>query len=256
MASGRSALEKDTEPNAGYIAFHRPRFTFLIDLLRHNVRTTDARILDVGRSYLTTMMHDELGTRIDSLGLEPEQDVPSGHHYCFDLNDAQYRERWRTDIGPYDVIVFAEVIEHLYTAPELVIGFLSDVLVPNGSLLLQTPNAVSLSKRVKLGIGVNPFEPIRVDRLNPGHYREYTLDELVDVLTRSRFSIEKSWRKYYFDVRYAKHEMGTEKPKLISGAIRNVAYRLLPPSLREGITVLARKRADVLDGRRPLGPTP
>ena len=112
------------------------------------------------------------------------------------------------------MVVFAEVIEHLYTAPELVIGFLSHVLVANGSLILQTPNAVSLTKRLKLGIGVNPFEQIRIDRLNPGHYREYTLDELVDILTRSQFSIEKSWRKYYFDVRYAKHEMGTEKPKL------------------------------------------
>ena len=63
MTSSRSALEKDTKPNAGYIAFHRPRFTFLIDVLRHNVRATDARILDIGRSYLTTMMYDELGTR-------------------------------------------------------------------------------------------------------------------------------------------------------------------------------------------------
>ena len=71
-------------------------------------------------------------------------------------------------MGPYDVIVFAEVIEHLYTAPELVLPYLRELLVLGGVLLLQTPNAVSLRKRAKLLLGVNPFERIRTERDNPG----------------------------------------------------------------------------------------
>jgi SAM-dependent methyltransferase len=188
------------------------------------------------------MIHD-LGIRVDSLGLEPDAELSTGRHYCFDLNETQYRDRWRSGLGPYDLVVFAEVIEHLYTAPELVLDFLGRLLVPRGLLLLQTPNAVSLGKRVKFALGINPFERIRVDRLNPGHYREYTLNELLDILRRSQFSAERTWRRYYFDTRFARHEVGNEEPRMISGSIRNFGYRLLPPSLREGITVLARRDA-------------
>jgi SAM-dependent methyltransferase len=187
------------------------------------------------------MICHELGIRVDSLGLEPDEELSTGHHYCFDLNETQYRDRLPSGIGPYDLIVFAEVIEHLYTAPELVLEFLRRLLVPRGLLILQTPNAVSLGKRVKFVLGANPFERIRVDRMNPGHYREYTLNELMDILRSSQFSAEKAWRRYYFDTRFASHEVGDEKPKAVSGSIRNLAYRLLPPSLREGITILARK---------------
>src|SRR5258708_850350 len=117
--TGRTALEKDSQPNAGYVSFHTPRFAFLLDILR---RTVDGqrRVLDIGRSNLTTMICDELNIRVDSLGLEPDEELSTGRHYCFDLNETQHRERWRPGLGPYEVIVFAAVIEHLYTAPELV----------------------------------------------------------------------------------------------------------------------------------------
>ncbi|HXU02733.1 MAG TPA: methyltransferase domain-containing protein, partial [Polyangia bacterium] len=147
----------------------------------------------------------------------------------------------RADVGPYDVIVFAEVIEHLYTAPELVLPYLRDLLVPGGVLLLQTPNAVSLRKRAKLLLGVNPFERIRPERDNPGHFREYTASELKDLLAGAGFSIDQVWMKHYFDVRYARHNRGDEPPQLVVGALKNALYRMLPASLREGITILARR---------------
>jgi SAM-dependent methyltransferase len=236
-----SAGEKDRKPNAGYVAFHRPRFAFLLQILRENLGGQNRRILDIGRSHLTGMIGRGLNIHVDSLGLEPDEELSTGRHYCFDLNDTQYPDRWRGGLPQYDVVVFAEVIEHLYTAPELVLKFLWQLLVPGGLLLLQTPNAVSLGKRVKLALGANPFERIRADRLNPGHFREYTLQELIDILRCSQFSVERTYQRYYFDTRFAEHETGSERPKPISGSIRNVAYRLLPPSLREGITIVARK---------------
>jgi SAM-dependent methyltransferase len=240
---GRTAHEKDAEPNAAYVAFHRPRFDFLLRLLERHRPHDRPRVLDVGRSLFTTMAADRLRVPIDSLGLEPPADLATGRHHAFDLNDAIARDRWPAEVGPYDVVVFAEVIEHLHVPPEAALDFLRSVLVPGGLLIVQTPNAASLGKRVKLALGVNPFERLRADPSNPGHYREYTLRELADMLLRTGFRVEDMHRRYYFDARYARHETGSEPPRLFSGALRNVANRLLPPWLREGITIVARRPA-------------
>lgn len=201
------------DANPAYVAFHRPRFRFLIETLRPYASRRETRLLDIGASYLTSLLKTELEVSVDSLGLEADRHTDGVRNYRFDLNDAQYRERWRTEIGPYDVIVFAEVLEHLYTAPELVLAFLKELLTPTGVLVIQTPNAVALRKRARMLLGLHPFERIRVDRHNPGH----------------------------FDVRYSRDDTGNEPARPIDGAIRNALYRLLPGSFREGITIVAHK---------------
>jgi 2-polyprenyl-3-methyl-5-hydroxy-6-metoxy-1,4-benzoquinol methylase len=242
-STGDAHWQEGRPANPAYARFHRPRFTFLIDVLRPYVRRPGVRILDVGPSPLTPLMSRELRLPVESLGLEPEESDPKEarhRHHSFDLNDAQYRERWRTNLGPYDIVVFAEVVEHLYTAPDLVLAYLRQLLAPGGILLLQTPNAAALRKRVKLALGLNPFERIRLDRSNPGHFREYTLAELLDMLTRAGFTVERTWMKYYFDAAYERHERGDEQPSKIKGGLKNFLYGLLPPSLQEGITIVAK----------------
>jgi 2-polyprenyl-3-methyl-5-hydroxy-6-metoxy-1,4-benzoquinol methylase len=227
--------------NFAYVAFHRPRFEFLIETLRPYTVGEGCRILDVGVSRLTSLLATNLKVQVDSLGLEANHQILNVRHWQFDLNDAQYRERWRTDIGPYDIVVFAEVVEHLYTAPELILAYLKELLVPGGVLLLQTPNAVALRKRARMLVGLNPFERIRFDRNNPGHFREYTVAELREFLFDAGFAIDKVWMKYYFDARYARHHDGNEPASQIVGAIKNAIYRFLPGPLQEGITIVAHK---------------
>lgn len=227
--------------NPGYLAFHRPRFDLVLDLVAAEVAARGHRVLDIGPSPLTDMLRSRLNVSLDTLGLEPDRDTESGKHFRFDLNDAQERGRWRLDLGPYDVIVFAEVIEHLYTAPELVLDYLARLLAPGGALVLQTPNAASLRKRVKLALGLNPFERIRVSRANPGHFREYTLAELVDLLSHAGFRIRRHWIRFYFDARFAVHEAGHERPRVLRGLVSNAVYRFLPAALREGITIIAER---------------
>jgi SAM-dependent methyltransferase len=229
--------------NPAYAAFHRPRFEFLTNLVRREAKA-DARILDVGPSPLTAMLRNAsapAGGRVDSLGLEPDGALPNGQHYHFDLNDTQHPDRCRRDLGPYDLVIFAEVLEHLYTAPELVLSYLRGLLAPSGLLVLQTPNAASLRKRVKLALGQNPFERIRVDRSNPGHFREYTRAELTELLDGAGLRPLRSWMMFYFDARFARHEVGTEPPSRIRGTLTNTIHKLLPEPLREGITILARR---------------
>jgi hypothetical protein len=91
---------------------------------------------------------------------------------------------------------------------------------------------------VKLLVGRNPFELIREDRSNPGHFREYTLGEIVSFAEQTGFAVIRRFRRFYFDARYAHHEDGTTRKQLALGTIKNVVYRCLPSFLREGITVV------------------
>jgi hypothetical protein len=227
--------------NPRYLAFHAPRYAFLAQLVSDHVRAPGARLLDVGRSPLTEMIAGRTGRPVDSLGFEPDASLPSGRQHRFDLNDAQHRERWRLDLGPYDVIVLAEVIEHLYTAPELVLAYLRELLVPGGLLFVQTPNAAALWKRRMLLRGKNPYERIRLDPGDPGHFREYTAAELREILAAAGFAVERVSMKFYFDARFERHETGHEPPARARGFLKNILYRALPGPLREGITVIARR---------------
>jgi hypothetical protein len=143
-------MEASPDPaggNPAYAAFHAPRFAFLVDLVSRRLAASAGPMLDVGHSPLTALLARRLGRPVDSLGLEADGALPGGRQYRFDLNDARDPSHWRTDLGPYQLVVFAEVIEHLYTAPELALAYLRRLLAPGGALLLQTPNAVSLRKR-------------------------------------------------------------------------------------------------------------
>jgi len=225
----------------GYTAFHSPRYVFLLQLLADLGASENTRILDVGRSALTSLIARRFGARVDSLGLEPDGASNDGAHFRFDLNRALEEEAWRRDLPRYDVVVMAEVIEHLHTAPELVLAFIRTLVADGGLLVLQTPNAASLPKRIKLALGRNPYERIRADASNPGHFREYTANELRRLAESSGFRTERCRSGYYFDARYARHRGPADRPQPVIGTLKNSVYPLLPPTLREGITLVLRR---------------
>ena len=232
----------DYSKRSGYDCYHARRYAELLALLRPQVGTY-GRLLDIGPGTLTELIRQEFNGPVDTLGLGEEKSTPEGNWYHFDLNCAQEREGWRTDLPPYDVVVMAEVIEHLHTAPKLVLLFLRSLLKPNGLLLVQTPNAASLHKRIKLLFGRNPYEMIRENSSNPGHFREYTRSELVSIANEAGFALE-AWQGHsYFDFRYRKHAQGVDQPSgwtMVVGTALNSVYRLMPPSLKPGQSMLLR----------------
>jgi SAM-dependent methyltransferase len=99
-------------------------------------------------------------------------------HITFDLNQAADPEQWPA-AGLFDLVVIAEVIEHLVVAPELVLSCLASLCKPGGFIVCQTPNAAAFHKRLLLLAGRNPYERIRCYGGNPGHFRESSKRELV-----------------------------------------------------------------------------
>ena len=198
----QTAFRFDSPPNPGagtegarqrYVHDHAPRFSETVKLCIALRPDTSTAILDVGRSNLSASL---LGyyDRIATLGLPLHVtqnyahsggwDPPPGKHYAghivCDLNTIPMHSVPEVD-QRFDLIVFAEVLEHLYVSPEAALAWLRHLLKSDGFILCTTPNASSLAKRIKLLFGHNPFERLRGDVNNPGHIREYTRAELFEL---------------------------------------------------------------------------
>lgn len=183
-------------------------------------------LLDVGPHFLTELLGISFpGATLNTLGFRnpscySEERVH--RHFEHDLNATESE----LAVPEHDVVVMAEVIEHLHTAPELVLGFVTGFLKPGGFLVLQTPNAVAWSKRLAMLRGVNPFEPIRTSTRNPGHFREYTASELHELGARTGLALGRTDLADYFNVP-------------MKAPVR--ALCRLRPELRQGITLVFRR---------------
>lgn len=164
---------------------HQARFADILRLSKKYVPDAAARVLDVGRSELTVHL-SSFYRNIQTLGLDPNRD-DGGHrevsnmdsvpHITFDLLHADNVAIWPA-CDRFDLIVFSEVIEHLTLAPEYVFAALRTLLTEKGVLICTTPNAADIAKRIRLLLGRNPYERLRLYSMNPGHIREYTGPEL------------------------------------------------------------------------------
>jgi SAM-dependent methyltransferase len=187
------------------------------------------RILDVGPAYETELLR-ALPAVVDTLGLAdirfPPQD--GERHVQLDLRLADQPDEW-PELDEYDVVVCAEVIEHVAVPPIHVLRLLAGALRRDGWLVLQTPNAAQFAKRLRLLAGRNPYEPLRDSSDCPGHIREYTVDELLALARESGLEVGGWLTANYFS----------------TGTFRNRVLRragsLLPARLRAGITLWLRK---------------
>lgn len=209
-----------------YDSYHARRVRYAVATCRSVRRNSETRVLDIGRSKLTERLKGHY-LNVTTLGFA----CTAPDHITFDLNDA--REGMPT-AERFELIVMAEVLEHLYTAPEIVLSMLRRMLVPGGHLVIQTPNAVDLLKRLKLLAGKNPYERIRADTTNPGHFREYTKRELIEIARAAGFEVVSHSYAEYFGA-YG----GDMKRKVLLPMLRLVA--LLVPPLARGQTLVLRK---------------
>jgi len=233
----------DLTPEARfYIQCMARRFAYLLNLtqqIRADIDEKSIRIMDIGPSYFTDLLCRSFpGDEILCLGFDSENS--RGGHFPqgiqlekvqfspFDLNQTQNPSQWIA-IPPCHIIVMAEVIEHIHTAPQWVYRFLRNFLADGGAIIVQTPNAAAFFKRLQLLAGKNPYEMIRENSENPGHFREYTGEELRILGKQEGLRCETLEYRNYFPA-------GNRLQRLVFGATD-----LAAPTLREGITVVYRK---------------
>ncbi len=218
-------------PADQYLEFHKRRYVFLLDKV-HAILNGEAsaswRFLDVGPAFQTHLLREAFpNAKVDTAGfIDNRFPARAGEaHFQTDLNAEDQPE-----IGGYDLIIMAEVLEHLYAAPTLVLRRVGRWLKPGGSILLQTPNPVSLGKRKQLLAGHSPFEIIRDNPTNPGHFCEYTVEDLNFIASSAGFEMTSVWLTNYFG------------PGGFKNQIYDFLCQVLPGNLQDGITAVLRKK--------------
>lgn len=84
--------------------------------------------------------------------------------------------------GDFDLVIFAEIIEHLLNDPSKVLREIKRVLKQNGTLILTTPNVARLENVARMISGANIYDPYSGYGPYGRHNREYNRHELVQLL--------------------------------------------------------------------------
>jgi SAM-dependent methyltransferase len=171
------------------------RFAVLLDDARALAATRKiGRVLDIGPSFQTRLLAREFPSwQLDTFGFDDRRFTlpPPSRHWVYDLNECDRPGRIEPPAEGYDLVLFLEVIEHLPLAPRVVLAELRRWIAPGGTLVVSTPNALWLKHRIKLLMGRHPYELIREDKGNPGHFREYTAGELDDIGRSAGLVVER-----------------------------------------------------------------
>ena len=225
-------------PGDDYVGFHSRRYALVLQLLAAHAPHAKT-ILDIGPSTLTTLVAEQYGTPVDSIGFEDVgTNTTGGTHFGFDLNRLPDAMSEPAALGRYDVVLCCEVLEHLLVAPQHLLAWLREHMTDRGVLVLQTPNAAAFDRRLKLLAGRHPYDALDPARSGARHVRECTFAELDALALEAGFAVVAAERGAYFDYRYAAGAHGRHGSRTLRHRVQNAVDRTLPPSLRSGITLV------------------
>jgi len=104
-------------------------------------------------------------------------------------------ERDELGVSNADCAVFTEVLEHLhYYYVPLILSKINKALKRGGVLVLTTPNAASLFRRLRLLLGIQS--------LYRYHVREYTMSEVLILLREAGFEVVKAYYSIVNDLAF------------------------------------------------------
>jgi 2-polyprenyl-3-methyl-5-hydroxy-6-metoxy-1,4-benzoquinol methylase len=98
------------------------------------------------------------------------------------------------DGAAYDVVLFLAVIEHLRESPRPLLEAMHGMLRSGGIVVITTPNHAWLRTRLRLLFGRSANHPLHDWWRTPffGHTREFTLDELTQMLQWTGFVVVRA----------------------------------------------------------------
>ncbi|MFH0911804.1 MAG: class I SAM-dependent methyltransferase [Planctomycetota bacterium] len=190
-----------------YLASHREGYARTLRHLLEHFRAADrkdVRILEIGCFLgIVSIALARLGFRVTALDIPEFLACP---RLCARLNESGV-EALACNLkdyslpfpeGAYDAVVMCETLEHLNFNPLPVVREINRVLKPGGLFYLALPNIASAANRARLLRGESIHNPVRdfFAQLDPEknmivglHWREYTRDEIREMLEGMDFSI-------------------------------------------------------------------
>ncbi len=212
-----------------YQKYHQPRLEFALGkaLQYYN----GGSIVELGPYAISYNLLLE-GLQVDAIGFISDKIKGINKLTAFNFEDLRKTGKPILS-GSYDLVIASEIIEHLNVDIDLIYQQIANLTAPKGIVILQTPNAVALKKRMAMIAGYNPFEKIRSDYTpgHSGHIREFTMEELKAHAVKNNFIVKESHCLNYFDYSHS------TKAKLY-----RIFCNICPQSLRDGITLILQKK--------------
>lgn len=189
---------QDKAKEITYMVDNRYRFVRVLDLIPR--REAPLRILDIGPTPFTLLLKRLLPHyAIHALDRTPWM-LERCHAAGIELRTCDLdQEPPPFDACTFDVVVFTEVLEHVFAPPSDVLRGIKRLLRPEGTLILSVPNLAALHSRLRLLFGVsplaNPDGKMQKDRPHGhGHLHEYTMQEISRIVEGVGFRIGR--RRY------------------------------------------------------------
>ena len=145
-------------------------------------------VLDVGcaTGYLSSRLKEK-GCKVIGLEIDPEM-AEEARLYCdkvfvgnAEAIELPYKEY-------FDVILYADVLEHLRNPLEVLVRFRS-YLKQNGYIVVSIPNVANWFIRLSLLFGKFNYSSKRCTIIDPGHLRFFTLKTIREMLEQAGFKI-------------------------------------------------------------------
>jgi SAM-dependent methyltransferase len=163
-----------------------------------------SRVLELGALpyYLTILLRRELGYEVVPVSYFEVEDAHVPVHV---VESRAFGERYEVEFGnlnaerdpfphpgaSFDLVLCCEILEHLLIDPSRLLYESHRVLRPGGTLVLSTPNAVRWENLVRLLRGDNVHDAYHGNGVYGRHNREYTADEVRELLEANGFTLDR-----------------------------------------------------------------
>jgi SAM-dependent methyltransferase len=220
----------------------------ILDVTRFAETNRAKKILEIGAFFgmvsicLAKLGFDVVAADIPEYMLMPEQIERFARHGIKTASVRLQDYSLPFEDDAFDAIIMCEVLEHLNFNPLPLLKEINRVGAPDSLFYLSLPNLAYYKQRLKFLFGHSILQPISnyFDQLDPskleivnGHWREYTGAEIVEMLTRLGYEIN---RQYYFSI------VDLMKKPTIKNRLTRLAFRIFP-DWKENQTTLAIRKA-------------
>jgi 2-polyprenyl-3-methyl-5-hydroxy-6-metoxy-1,4-benzoquinol methylase len=163
--------------------FHKNRYRRLLEIVKEG-----SNILDIGndKPFLTWMMK-KVSSSIDIVILSFKVE---GNPYDTESIDIE-KEKFGLGKEVFDLVIFAEVVEHLWRNPSNVFYEINQCLVDGGSLYVTTPNACELHAITNILWMTHPNQRGQYYKtLESGHLHLWTPNDLSTIISEHGIEVQ------------------------------------------------------------------
>lgn len=225
-----------------YFNIHCERYRYILEKISRQPKK--GRILDIGcyPLHLSTALK-EMGFSVYGVSSFHE---PINQTKRVKILNIETDKLPFTD-NKFDLVLFSEVIEHLYQSPKFALKEIKRVLKKNGQLIITTPNVARSINRLFLLMGKNIYPAIDDffddNAINKSlyfrHNREYTMAEIKRLVEESGLSCQE--KNFFISYTPFRKKRKKDNPFLKLGKFINYLLMLIFPPLRDTLYLRAVK---------------